>query len=78
MYGPAHHDLSPSFLNELDNKCKSTVLPMVLGGDFNLIREAKDKNSSNLNYYLMKLFNDFISDNHLLEIKKGGCKIYLD
>lgn len=72
VYGPAHHGLAPSFLQELNQKCKQTNLPKVLGGDFNLIRRAEDKNSSNLNFPLIHLFNDFIAENKLLEIKRGG------
>lgn len=40
VYGPTQHNLSHVFLEELHNKCQSSVLPVVLGGDFNLIRKA--------------------------------------
>jgi hypothetical protein len=44
VYGPAHHDKSEAFL-ELSNKCQRTRVPIVIGGDFNLIRCAEDKNN---------------------------------
>jgi hypothetical protein len=36
------------------------VLPMVFGGDFNLIRSAKEKNTPNMNQALIDKFNMFI------------------
>ena len=35
--GPAQHDLADSFLMELGAVCNKGVLPLVIGGDFNLI-----------------------------------------
>lgn len=32
VYGPAHHDLSADFLEELNNICSSCELPLILGG----------------------------------------------
>jgi hypothetical protein len=37
VYGPTHHDKSEVFLEEVRSKCQKIVLPMVLGGNFNLI-----------------------------------------
>jgi exonuclease III len=44
VYGHAHHDKSEAFL-ELSNKCQRTRVPIVIGGDFNLIRCAEDNNN---------------------------------
>lgn len=73
MYGLAQHSLSEVFfLKDLHIKCQSAFLPVVLGGgDFNLIRSAADKNSDNDNFNLIDSFNDFISANELMEIKRG-------
>jgi hypothetical protein len=38
MYGPAQHDRSQDFISELSWKCIYSNLPMVIGGDFNMIR----------------------------------------
>lgn len=62
VYGPAHHDLSKVFLEELRGICSCSLLPVILGGDFNLIREETDKNSQNIDLNLIHLFNDFIGD----------------
>lgn len=71
-YGSAHHDPSQGFLEDLHDKCQSSVLPLVLGGGFNMIRKAADKSSGNINYNLMDNFNNFITTNELMEIKRGG------
>ena len=65
IYGPAQHHMTQEFLEELQSKCSNTSIPMVLGGDFNLIRKLDDKNSEHVNLNLMKQFNDFISENKL-------------
>jgi hypothetical protein len=59
-------------LRELSQVCEQAVLPITLGGDFNLIRESSDKNSENYNYNLMDKFNDFIGDHQLRELKRSG------
>jgi hypothetical protein len=45
VYGPADHEWSLAFLVELDKKCAVTVLPSIVGGDYNLIRAAMDKST---------------------------------
>lgn len=72
VYGPAHNDLSEAFLHELDRVYDREPLPMVLGGDFNLIRESREKSSDNYDTRLMGLFNEFIGKNHLRELSRAG------
>jgi hypothetical protein len=38
VYEPTQHSQSMVFITELSRKCTLTSLPMVIGGDFNLIR----------------------------------------
>ena len=38
VYGPAGHSLSYLFLDEILNKIESCDLPLLIGGDFNLMR----------------------------------------
>jgi exonuclease III len=71
VYGPAQHDWSREFIAELSRKCLFATLPMVLGGDFNLIREVGDKNNKSVNLDLM---NMFIDHHQLQEIRKNGTK----
>jgi endonuclease/exonuclease/phosphatase (EEP) superfamily protein YafD len=49
IYGPVDHSLSRSFLEEISAKVARATRPLLLGGDFNLIRLAEDKNNENLN-----------------------------
>ncbi|KAK1616897.1 hypothetical protein QYE76_022414 [Lolium multiflorum] len=58
IYGPADHTRSRGFLDEITTKIVSCPLPILMGGDFNLIRAAEDKNNSNLNWPLIDLFNN--------------------
>jgi len=41
IYGPAHDDRKREFLDELLMKVQETDLPMLLGGDFNLVRRIE-------------------------------------
>jgi hypothetical protein len=74
VYGPAHHDLSASFISELCRKCMYPTLPLVRGGDLNLIRTASNKNNCNVNPGLMNMFNMFIDLHQLQEIRRSGSK----
>jgi len=74
VYGPAHHDLSPRFLEELDNCCYAAALPLLLGGDFNLIRACEEKNSDNYNLPLIREFSNFIGKHKLREVARSGSK----
>ena len=47
VYGPADHSFSHLFLDELSIKIESCTLPMVIRGDFNLLRCPLDKNNDN-------------------------------
>jgi hypothetical protein len=44
IYGPADHALSAGFLEEISNKIVAAEAPLIIGGDFNLLRAAHDKN----------------------------------
>jgi hypothetical protein len=74
IYGPVNHDLSNAFLEELGAICQQSVLPLIIGGDFNLIREISDKNSDNIDFNLIDQFNSFIGDHELRELKRSGQK----
>jgi hypothetical protein len=60
---------SREFLVELAKKYDRTSVPIVMGGDFNLIRGRGDKNKQNINWGLVDLFNAFIADHRLHELK---------
>lgn len=72
VYGPVHHDKSEEFLGELSSRCERDVLPVLIGGDFNLIRCTEDKNTRGGDTRLMKSFNEFIEKSELREIYRNG------
>lgn len=74
VYGPVNHELCVDFLSETGSICEQSVLPIIMGGDFNLIREEADKNNESYNYQLMDSFNNFIGDHQLRELKRSGQK----
>jgi exonuclease III len=39
----------PDFLDELVRMCEHQNLPMMVGGDFNIIRQKEEKNNDNFN-----------------------------
>jgi hypothetical protein len=49
VYGPADHGRSEEFLQELVLFVSSSPFPVMVGGDFNLIRGLGDKISRNIN-----------------------------
>jgi hypothetical protein len=61
-------------LAEISEKITSSTLPLLMGGDFNLIRSAADKNNDNLNWPLIDLFNDNITSWALRKIPRTGVR----
>ena len=51
VYGPADHARSPAFLAELRAKVARCATPLVIAGDFNLIRSPDDKSSANIDIH---------------------------
>ena len=49
VYSPADHRRTDEFLAELSSAILACSLPLVVGGDFNLIRGSEDKNNDNIN-----------------------------
>ena len=50
------------------------TLPLIIGGDFNLVRKVEDKSSGNVNIRWMQAFNDTIDDISLKELHRGGSR----
>ena len=74
VYGPADHRRSPAFLEELHLKISNSLLPVVVGGDFNLIRSPNEKNNDRINFPRMQLFNDWIAELGLRELDRTGVR----
>jgi hypothetical protein len=49
VYGPTDHVRTPEFLGELEQEVSKCQLPIVVGGDFNLVRRAEDKSNRVVN-----------------------------
>jgi hypothetical protein len=73
-YGPADHSHSAQFLSELEAKIQSCTIPVVVLGDFNLIRGVQDKNKANINWGLVNAFNDCIARLALREVARSGAR----
>jgi hypothetical protein len=60
MYGPAQPDHKESFLAELVRLCSHENLPLVMGGDYNILWRPSEKNNPNYNARWPFLFNAVI------------------
>jgi exonuclease III len=68
VYGPQSEVLKIQFLEELCLVRQACTSPWIVGGNFNLIYQAADKNNSNLDREMMGRFCRFINDVELYEI----------
>ena len=75
VYGLADHSKSVGFLAELHDKITREVHPVVVGGDFNLMRTMDDKNKylHLVNLQLLDTFNNWIADVELQELDRVGA-----
>lgn len=69
VYGSSYEEHTQAFLDELSEICDDCNLPMLIGGDFNLIREAHGKSNVNINLSWSNKFNDWINAAALMELK---------
>ena len=74
VYGPAQVDFKSQFLSELVRVCSKETLPVIIGGDFNIIRRPDEKNNDNYNDRWPFLFNAVIDTLNLRELEMAGRK----
>jgi len=77
VYRPADHSRSPAFLLELTTLVgakRAINLPVVVGGDFNLIRSGADKNNGRIDWTRVSLFNNAIAAAALREAARTGAR----
>jgi hypothetical protein len=74
VYGPADHSRTSEFLGELVDEVVGCDVPVVVGGDFNLIRWAGDKSNDCINWPQVRRFNDAIAAMSLREISRAGAR----
>ena len=74
VYGAAQPELKPEFLADLVRICGSEQLPILVGGDFNIIRRREEKNNDNFDGRWSFMFNTIIESLDLREIELSGRK----
>jgi hypothetical protein len=77
VYGAAQEANKQPFLAKLVRICDDTTLPILVGGDFNIIREPHEKKN---NYYDAQwpfVFNAIIESLNLREIVLSGRQFTL-
>jgi exonuclease III len=72
VYGAAQEMHKSDFLAELVRTCEHEPLPMLVGGDFNIIRKKEEKNNDNFNARWPFVFNAIIEHFNLREIDLSG------
>ena len=68
VYGAAQPELKPDFLVDLVRICGDETLPILVGGDFNIIRRRDEKNNDNFDGRWSMMFNMIIESLNLREI----------
>jgi exonuclease III len=72
VYGPAQGERKYSFLQELTQICNEEKSPIMVGGDFNIIRGRREKNNNRYDDRWPFLFNAVINSLNLREIELSG------
>lgn len=68
VYGTAYNEFKLEFIAELHDTMSDLTYPVILGGDFNLVRSVVDKNNGIINNNFSYLFNDWVNKWALMEI----------
>lgn len=69
VYGSPYEDSKQEFLDELHKVMFDWNGPTMIGGDFNLVRFTSDKSNGQINHKWCDLFNEWIDNCALLELK---------
>ncbi|KAJ1295357.1 hypothetical protein BS78_01G217600 [Paspalum vaginatum] len=72
VYGPAQAEPKEAFLSELAHLCSKETLPLIIGGDFNILRSPSEKNNNNYDGRWPFLFNAVIDACNLRELELSG------
>ena len=72
MYGAAQDEHKSVFLRELVNLAKDNLYPMLIGGDFNILRYQEEKNNDCFDTHWPFLFNAVIDSLDLQEAIISG------
>ena len=69
IYGAAQDDRKNSFLIEFSALCQNSKHPLLIGGDFNILRKECEKNKPGGVTKWSFLFNAIIEHNCLIELE---------
>lgn len=72
VYGPVQDNKKQEFLSDLEVTINDSQMPILVGGDFNLIRRVEEKSTGNVNTQWMCAFNDFVANTELRELHRSG------
>jgi hypothetical protein len=72
VYGAAQDRQKPAFLAELLRICENEMLPLMVGGDFNIIRRKEEKNNDNFYARWPFIFNAIIESLDLLSLEDNS------
>jgi hypothetical protein len=72
VYGAAQEEHIHHFLAELAKIYEDETLPMIVGGDFNILRRKEDKNNKKINTHWPFVFNAIIENLDLRELALSG------
>jgi hypothetical protein len=72
VYGDAQENEKEVFLSELVCMCGTESEPLLVGGDFNIIRGPNEKNNNRFNERWPSLFNAIINNLDLRELELFG------
>lgn len=72
VYGPTHDDRKKLFLTEVSQACSSHNYPMLIGGDFNILRFSSEKNKNFKANKFSDMFNLIINSHELRDIHING------
>jgi hypothetical protein len=76
VYGAAQEENKIEFLTELADTIHKIKEPVLLGGDFNIIRHSKEKNKGGIHKHT-GLFNSIINTYELIDIHMSGGRYTL-
>jgi hypothetical protein len=77
VYGVAQDEKKAEFLSELVRTCDNEQLPMLIGGDFNILRRKEEKNNDNFNARWPFMFNTIIESSYDFLAYPAGVLPYI-
>lgn len=72
VYGPAQDEFKESFLSELSSFYFKAKHPILMGGDFNILRFSSEKNKKFSENNFSSMFNLIINSYELRELALSG------